>query len=220
MELKRKGPFFLIILLIFFLIGIVYADWTIDDEWTVSDEWTIAEAANGNGNGEVGTFKVYVEDTGSVGFQNTPDHNVTLTVSSGTLNSSDSSLSMEYRRKRGVLTVNSSTEFTLDFDYSDTTLYLSTQINSGDWIPRDKGTSLAVNADSQLGVQWRERIFNPFDEYVNLYIGLGGLGLMVLSSFFVAKKAREFGGAQDLSALGISFVGVLIGAGLILVWLW
>ena len=170
--------------------------------------------------GVSGTFKLYVEDTGSVGFQPTPEQNVTLTVSSGTLNSSDSSLSMEYRRKRGVLTVNSSTGFTLDFDYSDATLYLSTKVKGGGWIPQDKGDSLAVSANEQLGVQWRERIFNPFDEYVDLYIGLGGLGLMVLSSFFVAKKARDFGGAQDLSVLGISFVGVLIGAGLILVWLW
>jgi len=170
--------------------------------------------------GVSGTFKLYVEDTGSVGFQHTMDKNVTLTVSSGILNSSNSSLSMEYRRKRGLLIVNSSSGFTLTFDYSNSTLYLSTQINGGDWIPRDKGDSLAISADSQLGVQWRERIFNPFDEYVNLYIGLAGLGLMVLSSFFVAKKAREFDGPQDLSVLGISFVGVLIGAGLILVWLW
>jgi len=167
-----------------------------------------------------GSFKLYIEDTSSVGFQHTDEQNVTLTVSSGTLNSSDSSLSMEYRRKRGLLIVNSSSGFTLTFDFSNLTLYLSTKVDGGDWIPRNTGTSLAVSADSQLGVQWRERIFNPFDEYVNLWIGLSGLGLMVLSSFFVAKKAREFDGPQDLSVLGISFVGILIGAGLILVWLW
>lgn len=166
------------------------------------------------------TFKVYVEDTGSVGFQNTPEHNVSLTVSSGTLNSSDSSLSMEYKKKRGTLIVNSTSDFTLTFDFSNNSLYLKTQVNSEEWVMQDPDSTLAVSALDKLAVHWYQRILNPFDQYVNLYIGLAGLGLMVLSSFFVAKKAREFEGPETLTPLGISFVGVLIGAGLILVWLW
>lgn len=167
-----------------------------------------------------GGWRIFVNTTGSIGFQTTPEHYVILTVSSGALDSSSNSLSMEYKKKRGTLVVNSSSAFTLTFDYTNESLYLVTQVNGGDWIPQLPDSTLAVSALDKLAVHWYQRILNPFDQYANLFIGLSGLGLMVLSSFFVAKKAREFEGPETLPTLGICFVGVLIGAGLILVWLW
>ena len=78
----------------------------------------------------------------------------------------------------------------------------------------------SFTSDQYYIIQWDWVIFDPFDEYTMSGIGLGGIIMLCLGAFYTARQIRDFESPSSLFYIGIGFVTVLIGLGLIVVWLY
>jgi len=150
------------------------------------------------------TFFLYIEDTGSVGFQNQQEYNVTLTVSSGALNCSNASLSMDLNHGRLVFMNNESASFTTIFN-------VSRLIINGVLVESGVVTSQVTN--DVTVIEWWIMI-EPWVPYLFI-LGMIGLGSMFGGSLYGIHlfKKREY---QWALVQAVTFIAV--GFGLFIAW--
>ena len=150
------------------------------------------------------TFQIYIGNTGSLGFQNQMEYNVTLTVSSGALNCSNASLSMDLNHGRLVFMNNESAAFTTIFSVSRLT------INGG---LVESGVSTSQVQNDVTIIEWWIMI-EPWVPYLFI-LGMIGLGSMFGGSLYTVHlfKKREY---QWALVQGVTFIAV--GFGLFIAW--
>lgn len=162
-------------------------------------------------------FQTYFNGTGGLGIQLEKNHNVSFTISSGTLNSSSSYLS-HVSLASGYFIFNSSENCSLNIAFSGIKVIL--KINDNRIGDIDTETIYSFTANDINAIHWRWDIYDPFDYYTKSGIGLGGIIMTCIGAFYTARQIREIEFPSSLFYIGLGLVAVLIGLGLIIVWLY
>jgi len=150
------------------------------------------------------TFFLHIPDTGSLGFQNQQEYNVTLTVSSGALNCSNASLSMDLNHGRLVFMNNESVSFTTVFNVSRLTI---------NGVLAESGVPTSQVLNDVTVIEWWIMI-EPWVPYLFI-LGMIGLGSMFGGSLYSIHlfKKREY---QWALVQAVTFIAV--GFGLFISW--
>jgi len=76
---------------------------------------------------------------------------------------------------------------------------------------------LTAGGSGRIRITW---IYDPSDTFALPAIGLGGIILTCIGCFYGAWQVRYFKDENNIFNMGWAFLFVIIGIGLILVWLW
>lgn len=158
-------------------------------------------------------FAIYIPTTSSLGFQHLSPGWVLLTVTSGAINSSDATISQTYRWGYFQFNPNETVTFTVTF--SD----LDVSVDKG---KVDSGVSVTRTAGTAVTVTWEQTIFDPFEHYSMLGIGMFGFLMVGIGCFWGAKEVinPQIDYGTKMIHIGLALVFVILGSGLIIAWLW
>jgi len=159
-------------------------------------------------------FTILLDGDGGLGFQNRDNMNLTLTVSSGTLNSTQSHLTMTY--DKGTLQFNSSQNVVLNLYFNG--CVASVSVND---IQRSSeyGAIITANSNDKVVVSWRWQPADWVGDWFMAGMGLGGIVLMLFGGFWAARQLRNLSDVTILN-IGWAMMMVFVGLGLTIGWLW
>ena len=160
-------------------------------------------------------FTILLDGAGGLGFQNSEDMNLTLTVSSGTLNSTNSYLSMTH--DEGRLTFNSSKNVVLQFHFNGCQASIK---HNGVSNAIGYGDTVSIAANEAVRIRWYWEMADWIGDWFMAGMGLGGIVLVCFGSFWGVRQIRGFKGETDILSLGWAMMIILIGLGLLIGWLW
>ena len=160
-------------------------------------------------------FTFILEDGGGIDFINTDDVNLTLTVSSGTLNSTNSYLTMD--RDSGTLTFNSSKNVVLNLYFNGciATVSVNDVRQSSDY-----GASITANSNDKVVVSWRWQMADWIGDWFIPGMGLGGIIMMLFGGFWTARQIRTLSSEANILNLGWGMMIMFVGMALAIGWLW
>jgi len=153
-----------------------------------------------------GEFNLFIGNGGSIGFQNQIDKEIVLTVSSGALNCSNASLTMDKNHGRIIFMNNESVTFTTEFNVS------RLQING---VLEDSGASTSQILNDVTVIEWWITI-EPWLPFMFIFgmIGLVSMFTGPMYGIYKWKHGEYYEGAR------MSILLTAIGIGLTLAWLW
>jgi len=160
-------------------------------------------------------FTILLDGDGGIGFQNTDDMNLTLTVSSGTLNSTESYLTMT--TEKGNLQFNSSENVVLNLYFNG--CIASVSVN-GVQRSSEYGATITANSNDKVVVSWRWQMADWVGDWFLAGMGLGGIIMICFGSFWGVRQIRGFKGGDSILSLGWAMMIILVGLALLIGWLW
>ena len=154
-------------------------------------------------------FTVFIDDAGGIEFQSTRDQWVTLTVTSGAINSSIATLSITENKGAFTFRSNETVSFTVtNQNVSNVRVYINgTQLSTFD---------VSASQNDNVRVEW----FIPIEPILPFMFILGmiGLGGIFGSSLLLASKLKKHGIDQETLTQFITIFGISFG--LFIAWLW
>jgi len=159
-------------------------------------------------------FTIILEDAGGIEFHNTDSMNLTITVASGTLNSTESYLTMT--TDKGSLQFNSSQNVVLNLYFNG--CQASVSVND---VQRSSeyGELISANSNDKVEVSWRWQMADLIGDWFIPGMGLGGIALMLFGGFWAARQIRNFSEVTILN-IGWAMMIIFVGLGLTIGWLW
>lgn len=152
-------------------------------------------------------FTVFIDDTGSLGFQSTSDKYVKLTVTSGAINSTIANVRITENSGTFTFRSNETVAFTVTHNISNVRAYINgTQLSSLD---------VSASQNDNVKVEW----FIPIEPILPFMFILGmiGLGGMFGSSLYFIKEVKK-NVNQEVFTKFITIFAISIG--LFMAWLW
>lgn len=156
-------------------------------------------------------FRVFINNTGSIGFTMQPTEWVTVTATTGAINSSEARF--EQTRNGGFFSFNPNETGTYTMGVGNLTVWV-------DGSPVGTGSVRSMSIGVPVMIRWRPIAWDPFEYYTYPAIGLGGFILIALSGFWTARQLRDWQGEETIFAIGWGILSLVIGCGLVIVWLW
>lgn len=167
----------------------------------------------------VSTFFLYVNQTGSIGFQHTINNTITITVLSGNLSGVNCSLFMSPYGE-GYFSFKAQNNSVIRVD-SVNINELSAKGDSGNNMRYiDSGSSLTIQSGNGVSIKWNFGIGDPFSWMIMPMMGIFGFFSIGLGAFFVGNKIRQRDAFGAIRGCLVALIFILIGAGLIIGWLW
>jgi len=162
------------------------------------------------------TFNSFFGSGSALSLQLIEDSNLTMTVSSGTLNSTSCTLYSSYNE--GWYSFNSSQAGVLTVNFNGLNR-VTPKINGTTLAPLDDGDTVTFASYAGVVILWDLGIVDPTQWLTMPFILLTGIIMTCLGSFYGANKIRNFE-EETLLHIGFALVIVIIGVGLIITVLW
>lgn len=160
-------------------------------------------------------FTILLDGDGGLGFQNRDDMNLTLTVCSGTLNSTESYLTMT--RDKGNLQFNSSQNVVLNLYFNG--CQASVSVN-GVQRSSEYGATINANSNDKVVVSWRWQMADWIGDWFMAGMGLGGIIMICFGSFWGVRQVRAFKDEVNILNIGWAMMIIFVGLALLIGWLW
>lgn len=158
------------------------------------------------------TFNTYFSNGSSLRFQNDINKTLTLQITNGTFNNSNCILAIERNMGQFIFSAQENATVLLASDYSP----ISIVLDDVKLFPDD---SFDTVTNQTYTLKWLFYNRSIIDDYFLVGVGLFGLGLCIMSPILIINIIKA-GDWDKVDSIGLYFVLMLVGAGMMIIWLW